>query len=705
MDNRERLAAQQARRALERLAVLVLFLTPLLMNPLGQSLCGRIKIAAMWAAAGGAGFLFSRLRKAALPSRLLWPGVFWMLATLVTVMAAVSRVSSAWAALNLLPGAVLALAFAEVARKAGARRRLMLALVASAGISSAYAIAQHYALDLLQGGAANRAYAAAGTVGSPVYLGAFLALALPFALAISRMRRSPRWLTPAIAAIVVALVLTYARAAWVAAAAGLIVTIYAAGRGSSRPLNPSLGGIAMIIMMALPIVWTRSHSAAFALSAPLGAFLIWWLASLPGFSAARRALAVGLAVAALAVFADTHLPGSAARTERRATAETQAASARKTLWGVASGLFGQRPFLGYGPDGYRIAASTIAHDSVNMPDALLLPHQNAQSEWYSAAVEGGALGLVAWALLVVLIAGLASDRAREEAGLLARKGRPVPTPGGSPTAMRRADTAAAVFGAIAAFVIQGSFTPRAPTTTLCLALCWGLTAALEPVVRRRWTVPAHATRIAGYGWGAAAIVAALSTLGADTASGFGAHLRAQGRPGAAVPYYRAASLIDPSEVGYRRALGETALEAAAAKSGMEVMGPAEDAAEAYSANLAAEPRNGIWRAGLAQALCYLNTREAVTQARQAVREAPVSSTTWMALSRAYRASGNAYGEKYTLRAAIESEPLDPSAYVRLAGIFRDENRPDLSDRLLGWAADSYPDHPELAPWRGKGLTR
>lgn len=707
MDNRERLAAQLARRALERLVVLTLFVTPLLMNPIGQSLCGRIKVAALWATAGGAGFLLSRVRKASLPSRLLWPGAFWILATVVTVITAVSRVSSLWAAINLVPGVVLALAFAEVARKSGSRRRMMIAVVGSAGVTSAYAIAHHYGIDVFHWRSFSPLKRAAGTVGAPIYLGAFLAMALPFAIALTRVRKCPKWLTPAIAAMVIALAVSYSRAAWVAAAAGAIVTMYAAGRASAKPLKPGLGAMATMIVMALPIAWMRSHSVAYALAAPLGGFVIWWLSSLPGFSAARRALAVGLAVAALAVFVDARRPDTGAwgRIAKATSTDTEAASSRRIFWNVASGLIHDRPLLGYGPDGYRIAAPGIAHDTINMPEPLLLPHQNPHSEWYLAGVEGGVLGLLAWVMVVLCIASLASDRARAEAGLLPSKGATTPKPSGGPTAVRRADVAAAVFGAIAAFVVQGSLTPRAPTTTLCLALCWGLTAALEPAIRRTKSIPVRASRITGYGWGAAAIVMALSTLGADVANGYGERLRARGRLEAAVPYFRLAAQMNPTETGYRRVWGEAALDVAATKQGMDAMGLAEDAAEAYSANLAVEPRNGIWRAGFAQALCYLNTRDAVTQARQAVREAPVSSTTWMALSRAYRASGNSYGEKYTLRAAIESEPMDPAAYVRLAAIFRDEKRPNLSDRVLGWAADLYPEHTELAPWKGKGETR
>ena len=271
--------------------------------------------------------------------------------------------------------------------------------------------------------------------------------------------------------------------------------------------------------------------------------------------------------------------------------------------------------------------------------------------------------------------------------------------------MRRADTAAAVFGGIAAFVVQGSLTPRAPTTTLCLALCWGLAAALEPAIRRTRTLPARAPRVAGYSWCGVAVVMALSTLGADIVNGYGEHLRTRGRLEAAVPYFRLASQINPTEAGYRRVWGEAALEVAATKQGMDAMGLAEDAAEAYSANLAAEPHNGLWRAGLAQALCYLNKQEAVTQGRRAVREAPISSTTWLALSRAYRASRNAAAERNAVCGAIECEPVDPAAYVRLACILRGEKRPELSDRVLGWAADLYPEHSELAPWRGKGVAR
>jgi predicted Zn-dependent protease len=126
---------------------------------------------------------------------------------------------------------------------------------------------------------------------------------------------------------------------------------------------------------------------------------------------------------------------------------------------------------------------------------------------------------------------------------------------------------------------------------------------------------------------------------------------------------------------------------------------AEDAAEAYSANVAAEPRNGVWRAGLAQALSMIDAEKALTEARRAVHDAPTSALAWYSLSRAYRAGGNEHGELYALRASVTYRPVNPAPYVRLASVFRDHNRSDLGDRVIGWAEEEWPEDVTVKAWR------
>jgi O-antigen ligase len=583
----------------------------------------------------------------------------------------------------MLPALVLAVAIAAAARRAPARNRMMCAWVASAGVCSIYAIAQHYGLDVVNWVAVNPAQRAVGTLGGPIYLGAFLAMSFPFAVAVSRIRRPPRYLVPAMALTVVALAVSYSRAAWLGALAGLVVTMYSAGRPMARPVKRDITTILMVAAMAAPLCWMR------------------WLASMPGFGIVKRALAVGLAVASLAVYGDSRRPATGAWT-RIATAtssDTQAATVRRTLWTVAAILVPQRPFLGYGTDGFRVASSSVAMDGVSVPPPLLYPHQSAHSEWYTAAVEGGVVGLLAWVLVILSLASLASDRARAEQGVLRKRGQADQPAVQSATAFRRADVAAAVFGGVAAFVVQGSLTPRGPVTTLGLVLCWGLACSLEPCKRPQLKMPARPVWIVGYVWCAICLIVFGGGMAADVLEWRGDKAYTRGDLEAAVPLYRLAAQCNPTDPGYRRAWGDAAVELAATEHGIDAYTMAEDAAEAYSANVAAEPRNGVWRAGLAQALSMIDAEKALTEARRAVHDAPTSALAWYSLSRAYRAGGNEHGELYALRASVTYRPVNPAPYVRLASVFRDHNRSDLGDRVIGWAEEEWPEDVTVKAWR------
>lgn len=703
----EKQAAARARRNLERVVVWTLFITPLLMNPVGQSICGRIKESAMWVAAGWVGLLLTLVVRGSLPARLSRPAVFWILTTLASVCVAYSRTSSGWAAFRLLPPLVLAVGIATAGRRAPARRRIMCAWVASAGISSAYAIVQHYGIDVFHWVSVDPLQRALGTIGAPIYLGAFLAMALPFAMALSRVRMPPRYLPAAIVMVVIALAVSYSRAAWVAAAMGIVVMMYASGRASARPVKREISIAMTVAMMTVAPVAMRSVALAAVIAFPLAVFVLWWLVSIPGFKGARRALALGLAVAALAVYGDTRRPKSAAmsRITQATASESQAASVRRTLMGVAMTLIPNRPVLGWGPDAFSIASSSVARDGVSVSEPLLYPHQSAHSEWFTAAVEGGVLGLLAWTAVILSLASLASDRTRAEQGLLTKKGSAGTAPACCPTAFRRSDVAAAVFGGVAAFVVQGCLTPRGPITTLGLALCWGLICALEPAKRQGARKPVRIVWAMGYAWCALCLVVFSGTCAADFLNWRGDRLHTQGRLEAAVPLYRLAAQCNPMEPGYHRVWGESALELASAEQGIDAYTMAEDAAEAYSANLAAEPGNGLWRAGLAQALAKTDPVRAVTEARRAVHDAPYSASAWYALSQAYRARGDDVGELNALRAAVTFEPVEPTPYVRLASVFREHRRTDLGYRVIGWAADQWPDDANVKAWYAEGERR
>lgn len=696
--------AARARHTLERLIVWTLFITPLLMNPVGQSLCGRIKETAMWLEAGWVGLLLTLVVRSSLPGRLWRPAAFWILSTAVSVGMAYSRTASLWAAIRLLPAIVLALGIANAARRAPARRSMMCAWIGSAGLSSIYAIVQHYGLDVFHWVSVNPLQRAAGTIGAPIYLGAFLAMALPFGMVLARVRKPPRYLAPAMALIIVALAISYSRAAWLAAALGIVVTMYSAGRTSARPVKREMATVFSVAMMVWPIVAMQSTRLAVLAAIPLAMFGLWWLASIPGFGLAKRGLAVGLAVAALALYGDTLRPNLQmwSRIAGATSPDSQAASVRKTLWGVAMNLAPKRPLLGWGADGFRVASPEFAYDGVTFSEPLLYPHQSAHSEWFTAAVEGGVIGLLAWTMVILSLASLASDRARTELGQLRKKGQPDIGPVKSPTAFRRADAAAAVFGCVVAFVVQGTLTPRAPITTLGLAVCWGIACALEPANRKKVRNPAHPLWALGYAWCVVCLVVFTGTMAADVLTWRGDRLHAAGDMEACVPVYRLAAQCNPMEPGYRRVWGDSALELASEDRGIDSYTMAEDSADAYAANVRAEPGNGLWRAGFAQALSMVDPQRSVVEGRRAVHDAPYSASAWYALSRAYRAAGCDALELNALQASVTFRPVEPTPYVRLASVFRDRNQPDLGYRVMGWAAEQWPDDANVKAWYKAG---
>lgn len=626
--------------------VATLFLTPLLMMPWGYSVAARIKDAFLWGAMGLAGWfllnLWSRGRGwNVVPARLCWPAAAWVLVVASSVLAS-PRITSMWGALGLLPFLALAMGTAVVTRNASVRRRLILTWASSAVIVAAYTLLQHYGFDFGWKWSTNVLQRAVGSIGNPIYLGVFLSLALPYVLACSVGRRSPRYLFLAPLALLPAVAATYSSAAWCASLVGTVVVL--------------------------------SYN--------------WRLIRAPERRRSAMALVAGLSLAVLVVAGDARRPEArlADRMEGASDAESGSYGARKKLWIAATGLITEKPWSGWGPDGFRYAAQKVTKDGIALPSILLYPHQSPHSEWYAAATDGGLLGLLAWGTLLLLLAGVSSDRIRKERG-------------------PRRLIASANLASVVVFVIQGFVSPRFSTTSMGLALCWGLVASLEPVARRRRVVPVTGLRVAAPVWAVAGVVIMFALVAADTLAGSASRAISEDRLDLAYQRLRLATYCNPMDLDYARGWGNTALRLVDQSEGSVRVEAARQALSAFRLNILKEPDNATWHAGAALALARLDPDTATKEGVRAVQLAPLSANSWYSLSRVVRLQGDHFREKQLVRAAVMVDPRDPEPYLRLAEIFRAEGRADLSDTVMSRAAMIWPKREDLAPWRSRAQAK
>jgi O-antigen ligase len=674
-----------------------LFVTPLLMAPWGQSLCGRIKDVALWLMAGVLGWLLAALWREKpeamrVSPRLVRSALPWLVVVVLSTAFAVATVVSAWAAFNMLPPLLLAVAIAILARRTAARRRILETWVASAAVVSVYAIVQHYGLTIIPWPSDEPFLRASGTIGAPIYLAAFQALTLPFAVGLTRLRRAPRWLGPAIAIITAALVITYSRGPWAAAAAGILVTL-SLGAAAPHDVATRRIGLAIPAMLTFTVVAYVFHWYALPLAAVTGLCMALWAWRLADFRRAVAALTAGLAFGVLFTAIDAVRPDTQAMDRITETGDSGNKSLylRGLAWQAATQMVWERPLRGWGQDGFRLGATSVARDNLSFSDPLLYPHQNAHNDWYTAAVDSGLPGVVAWTLLLLGIANAGSDRVR------AAKRRIT----ASQSASSDIIYPAAAFGALAAFVVQGMVTPKSTTTWMGLALCWGIASALEPVEWRRRRSCPRVVRPVTAVWSAGCLFLAVAVFASDMLAGVAGKAIKNDNLAAALPPLQAAARWNPMDPDYARGWGEIALDVADRSDGRVRQLAATQAVTAYMANLALEPGNGTWHAGTARALAYLDTRAAGEAGFRAVTLAPMSSNAWWSLAAVMRAEGDTVREKQCLAQAITVDAIAPEPYIRLAEIFRTEGRPDLSDRLLTEAADTWKNREDLAPWRGR----
>ena len=192
-------------------------------------------------------------------------------------------------------------------------RIIWLSISACAVVVSAYAIAQHFGFDPLSSPVALARARSSGTLRNPLFLGGYLALVAPMAMAWCLLAKKAwvRWgLAPASFGLVLAaLYFTFSRAAWLG----------------------TLGGIALF---AGWVFWQRRAETPVLLAQLAVALAV--------------ALALGLVPQAVRADAEPHsLPGEAATI---AALNDPRNAGRLAIWEISLRMVGDRPWFGVGLD-------------------------------------------------------------------------------------------------------------------------------------------------------------------------------------------------------------------------------------------------------------------------------------------------------------------------------------------------------------------
>jgi O-antigen ligase/Flp pilus assembly protein TadD len=204
-----------------------------------------------------------------------------------------------------------------------------------------------------------------GTFGSSAFLGAACALLLPAVAGAALDRGQPRWWRWAAGAALVALVVPVvgsgARSAWVGLAVAAVAVLVARRRdlvARARPRVLAAAGAALVVAAGLVLALT-----------PAGA--------------------------RLAALGDDDAPGGRGRLDE---------------WRVATRVLVDHPALGVGPEGYRIAFAEGADERYEVAHGRDPQPDRAHSGPLDVALAGGIPALVAWGAWVLLV-GRAAARA------------------------------------------------------------------------------------------------------------------------------------------------------------------------------------------------------------------------------------------------------------------------------------------------------
>lgn len=223
-------------------------------------------------------------------------------------------------------------------------RTVLRVLLASAYAAALLAIAQ-VAHDSLTSGMFVTAY---GTLGQKNVLGAFLVMILPvagFELIDARSRTAAVLAGNVCVAVATALVLTFSRSAWIAGAvAGVIMVVFIARSGRARIAAVRLGATTLITTaVTLLLLGSLIHAG--------------------GFSSLRDDLA--------------------------------AAGDRPTVWADSIRLIVSRPLLGYGPDNFGLVFPEF------QSERLQQPWDKAHAEILQIAATQGVIGVAAYGAILL----------------------------------------------------------------------------------------------------------------------------------------------------------------------------------------------------------------------------------------------------------------------------------------------------------------
>lgn len=223
-------------------------------------------------------------------------------------------------------------------------RTVLRVLLASAYAAALLAIAQ-VAHDSLTSGTFVTAY---GTLGQKNVLGGFLVMVLPFAafeLIDSRSRTATVMAANVCVAVATALVLTFSRSAWIAAAAaGVIMAVFIARSGRARIAAFRFGATALITAAVTLLV--------------LGS-----LVQAGGYSSLR--------------------------------ADLTSAGDRPAVWADSIKLIESRPLLGYGPDNFGLVFPEF------QSERLQQPWDKAHAEVLQIAATQGVIGVAAYGAMLL----------------------------------------------------------------------------------------------------------------------------------------------------------------------------------------------------------------------------------------------------------------------------------------------------------------
>ncbi|MGH7441556.1 MAG: O-antigen ligase family protein [bacterium] len=262
-----------------------------------------------------------------------------------------------WLAMELTRLALF-LGAAVAMREAAARRYLAAALLAAGALGAAYALLGPLGWDPFSSGAVNLGFGrrAHGSLGNPDFLGGWLAMLLPLGLAclVKTRDRVRRWTALVCVLMALALLLTLARGAWIAAAMGCAVAWAALGW---KPLPRSVWA------------WGLGFGALALLLVTLG----------PGFKV------------------------TSGRLDEAWNFHSDAWSSRIFMGAVALDLARENPVTGVGPGAFEMEYLRRQGERLwAEPKQPFRLTADAHDDWLQTAAETGFPGLIVWVLFFAL---------------------------------------------------------------------------------------------------------------------------------------------------------------------------------------------------------------------------------------------------------------------------------------------------------------